>query len=78
MANRNESVNSIVSKLQTMDDVYVLPAIQRPYVWKESQIVKLFDSIMRNYPLGSLMVWRTRKNLEYFLQGERDGLFCSE
>ena len=63
MANRNESVNSIVSKLQSMDDVYVLPAIQRPYVWKESQIVKLFDSIMRNYPLGSLMVWRTRKDL---------------
>ena len=63
MANRNESVNSIVSKLQSVDDVYVLPAIQRPYVWKESQIVKLFDSIMRNYPLGSLMVWRTRKDL---------------
>lgn len=63
MANRNESVNSIISKLQSLDDVYVLPAIQRPYVWKESQIVKLFDSIMRNYPLGSLMVWRTRKDL---------------
>jgi hypothetical protein len=63
MANRNESVNSIVSKLQSVDDVYVLPAIQRPYVWKEAQIVKLFDSIMRNYPLGSLMVWRTRKDL---------------
>jgi hypothetical protein len=36
----------------------ILPAIQREYVWKPSQVVSLFDSIMRGYPIGSFLSWR--------------------
>lgn len=36
----------------------VLPAIQREFVWKASQVVKVFDSIMRGYPVGSFLSWR--------------------
>lgn len=36
----------------------ILPAIQREYVWKPSQVVKVFDSIMRGYPVGSFLSWR--------------------
>lgn len=36
----------------------VLPAIQREYVWKPSQVVRLFDSILRGYPIGSFLAWR--------------------
>ncbi|MGY5139376.1 DUF262 domain-containing protein [Mycoplasmopsis gallinarum] len=36
---------------------YVLPAIQRKFVWKPEQIETLFDSILRNYPINSFMFW---------------------
>ncbi len=29
---------------------YVLPSIQREFVWSTSQIEKLFDSVMQDYP----------------------------
>ena len=37
---------------------YVLPAIQREFVWKPDQIEKLFDSLMRGYPIGAFLFWK--------------------
>jgi hypothetical protein len=37
--------------------VYVLPAIQREFVWSTDQIRMLFDSLMRGYPIGSFLFW---------------------
>ena len=37
---------------------YLLPAIQREFVWQPSQIERLFDSLMRGYPIGSFLFWR--------------------
>lgn len=37
---------------------YVLPAIQRQFIWGPNQICALFDSIMRDYPISSLLYWR--------------------
>lgn len=37
---------------------YVLPAIQREFVWKPEQICSLFDSVMQNYPFGEFLFWR--------------------
>ena len=34
-----------------------LPAIQRKFVWGASQIERLFDSIMRDYPIGTFLFW---------------------
>jgi hypothetical protein len=36
----------------------ILPAIQREYVWKPSQVIRVFDSVMRGYPVGSFLSWR--------------------
>lgn len=36
---------------------YLMPAIQREFVWGTDQIVKLFDSLMRGYPVGSFLLW---------------------
>lgn len=36
---------------------YLLPMIQREYVWDDEQIIKLFDSLMRGYPIGSFLFW---------------------
>ena len=36
---------------------YLLPAIQREVVWDSDQITRLFDSLMRDYPIGSFLFW---------------------
>ena len=46
-----EAMNKIAS------NNYVLPAIQRKFVWRTDQIETLFDSILRNYPINSFMFW---------------------
>lgn len=40
-----------------------LPAIQRKFVWNRKQIELLFDSIMRNYPIGTFLFWRLNKEM---------------
>ena len=37
---------------------YVLPAIQREFVWGPEKVCNLFDSLMQGYPFGELMLWR--------------------
>lgn len=34
-----------------------LPDIQRPFVWKNTQVRDLFDSMYRGYPIGHLLFW---------------------
>lgn len=36
---------------------YFLPAIQRPFVWSADQVITLFDSLMKGYPISSFMFW---------------------
>ena len=43
----------------------VLPAIQRDFVWDEDRINLLFDSIMRGYPIGIVLLWETYQPLQY-------------
>ena len=37
---------------------YLLPAIQREFVWTADKTTTLFDSLMRGYPVGSFLFWR--------------------
>lgn len=37
---------------------YLLPAIQREFVWDTNQIRRLIDSLLRGYPIGSFLVWK--------------------
>jgi hypothetical protein len=52
-----------------------LPAIQRKFVWEASQIERLFDSIMRDYPIGTFLFWmveEAKKNEYSFYKFIRD------
>lgn len=40
---------------------YVLPSIQREFVWTANQIEMLFDSIMRDYPISTFLFWNVQK-----------------
>ncbi|HMQ96603.1 MAG TPA: DUF262 domain-containing protein [Candidatus Nanoperiomorbaceae bacterium] len=39
---------------------FLLPAIQRKFVWSSHQICVLFDSIMRGYPINTFMFWEIK------------------
>ncbi len=39
---------------------YVLPAIQREFVWSQDQICALFDSLMQGYPFGEFLFWQIK------------------
>lgn len=41
---------------------YVLPSIQREFVWETEQIERLFDSLMRDYPISTFLFWKVDKN----------------
>ena len=47
---------------QALDSIasreFVLPAIQREFVWRPEQVCNLFDSLMQGYPFGEFMLWR--------------------
>lgn len=36
-----------------------VPRFQRPFVWEPHQMLELFDSIERGYPIGSILIWET-------------------
>ena len=41
---------------------YVLPGIQREFVWRHHQIEALFDSLLRGYPIGTFLFWQVKAN----------------
>lgn len=41
---------------------YLLPAIQREFVWSTYQITRLFDSVMSDYPISSFLFWEVEKS----------------
>src|SRR4051794_17071640 len=48
----------IASALAAMEQrQFVLPAIQREFVWSDRKITALFDSLMRGYPIGTFLFW---------------------
>ena len=62
MKTPKHSLRKIVSFLnnEEEDGGFWLPNIQRPFVWSEEQICRLFDSILREYPISTLLIWKTR------------------
>jgi hypothetical protein len=56
-----ERILQLASRVLTGD--IILPEFQRPFVWKRRQILELMDSIYKNYPIGSLLVWESKQNL---------------
>lgn len=64
------SVKEAINKVNASTHGWFLPAIQRPYVWgsryeNEMYICKLFDSILRGYPIGGLIVWNTEEEVPH-------------
>lgn len=65
MKNQKQTIRKIVGFLNNTDEDggFWLPNIQRPFVWHEEQICRLFDSILREYPISTLLVWKTTSKI---------------
>lgn len=50
------TVKTVVNNIHAKK--YLLPNIQRELVWDLEKITKLFDSLMRDYPIGSFLFWK--------------------
>ncbi|MEZ4779209.1 MAG: DUF262 domain-containing protein [Flavobacteriaceae bacterium] len=59
------SVKEAINSIQNQE--FILPAIQREFVWNTKQIELLFDSIMRDYPISTFLFWKVKaENIEKF------------
>jgi len=56
MYQTGETIKETIELVQRHE--YILPAIQREFVWQPEQIERLFDSLMRGYPFGTFLFWR--------------------
>jgi len=68
MKNQTDTIRKIVKELNQEDGIgggFWLPNIQRNFVWREDQIERLFDSLMRDYPVGTLLVWKTKSKIKH-------------
>ena len=62
------TIKSVVDSIHNRK--YLLPSIQRELVWDVDQITKLFDSLMRDYPISSFLFWKVQgeqtKNFQFY------------
>ena len=47
---------NILEKVKTGE--YSVPEFQRDFVWTTRQVIDLFDSIIKGYPIGSIILWK--------------------
>lgn len=50
------SISAILGLIEAED--FVIPEIQRPFVWKKSQVRDLIDSLYNGYPTGYIITWK--------------------
>ena len=62
------TIEQVINEIHTKK--YLLPSIQREFKWEPYQIERLFDSIMRDYPISSFLFWQVEKsqvmNFEFY------------
>ena len=65
---RTEVVSEVVFLGKLVDRVAAgtirVPRFQRPFVWKQSDVYALLDSVLRGFPIGSILVWDTEVAIE--------------
>jgi hypothetical protein len=67
------SIASLVSDIER--EVIALPDLQRPFVWEDTKVRDLLDSLFVGFPVGTLVLWHTSNDREARALGaERPGL----
>lgn len=62
MQTTNLSIPEILRRAK--EKSLTIPQFQRPFVWSESQVKLLIDSVSRAYPIGSLLLLTRSQKIE--------------
>ena len=57
-----ETPISVKELVEGINRKYYLPSIQREFVWDTDRIARLFDSVMKGFPIGSFLFWEVSKD----------------
>lgn len=57
MTYQSKKIANVIPDINTQ---MFLPGIQREFVWDKDQMIQLFDSVIRGYPIGSFLFWNAR------------------
>jgi len=55
-------IDKLISRVSESD--IKIPAFQRHFVWDQEQVIELLDSIYRDYPIGSILLWNAQEKLK--------------
>lgn len=64
------SVREALDKLNSPNNGWFLPQVQRQYVWgarheSEGYVCLLLDSLLKRYPIGGIVLWETEQRVPY-------------
>lgn len=84
--NKYDDMSALTALDYAKNKHLLLPDIQREYCWDISEIERLFESMVDDYPVGSCIFWKTNKktinrekpNLYYFLRDFKQGVSKNE
>lgn len=66
MALVQETIENVLKNInQDNNGGIFLPYIQRDFVWEKERIYRLLDSLMRRYPIGTILAWETNEEVNY-------------
>src|SRR5579885_1570991 len=52
-------ISTILDKID--ENQLFVPAFQREYVWKRDDAKQLLDSLIKQYPTGTMLTWETNR-----------------
>lgn len=58
---KRETLKDIIQNA-THNATFLVPDLQRPFVWSPRQVILLIDSIFRGWPFGSLLLWEVKSD----------------
>ena len=62
--NTSKNYETIFVEIDT--GIIKIPKFQRDFVWGKEQTAKLIDSIIKGFPIGTFIFWRTKEQMRHF------------
>lgn len=66
------AIGSLIEDVDPAHGVIALPDLQRPFVWEDTQVRELLDSLFIGFPVGTLVLWHTSDQSDAHVFGASD------
>lgn len=50
-----------------------VPRFQRPFVWRQPDLLQLLDSVLQGFPIGSILIWDTEQKVMWGKRSHTSG-----